>query len=83
MRYKAVVSCTDFDGRFYRKGEIVDLPEGKHSDFLVPLDAPMPMEAVTEEAETVTEETEADTEETETITEEAEPDTKKKGTAKK
>lgn len=39
-KYKAVLNCTDFDGRFYRQGEIVELPEGKHSDWLVCLDKP-------------------------------------------
>lgn len=39
-RYKAVLSCTDFDGRFYQQGEIVELSEGKHSDWLILLDKP-------------------------------------------
>lgn len=50
------MNCTDFDGRFYRQGEIVELPEGKHSDWLVRLDKPAPEpEAVDDAPENVDE----------------------------
>lgn len=71
-RYRAVINCTDFDGRFYRQGEIVDLPEGKHSDWLVPLDALEPVETLDEEPETANEEQETANEEPETANEEPE-----------
>ena len=40
MRYRAERDCTDFDGRFYARGQEADLsPEMAHSDHLVPLEA--------------------------------------------
>ena len=40
MRYRAECDCTDFDGRFYARGQEADLsPETLHSDHLIPLEA--------------------------------------------
>lgn len=55
MLYKAILDCTDIGGRHFRRGEIVDLPEGKHSDFLKPLDEPVEVIQPEEEIQEVTE----------------------------
>ncbi|WOL39590.1 hypothetical protein RAH42_10660 [Pyramidobacter sp. YE332] len=55
MRYRAERDCTDFDGRFYARGQEADLsPETAHSDHLIPLEtdpAPEPEETETESEE--------------------------------
>ena len=39
MRYRAECDCTDFDGRFYARGQEADLsPETLHSDHLILLE---------------------------------------------
>lgn len=40
MRFRAERDCTDFNGRYFRRGEIVDLLPGWHSTWLKPLDPP-------------------------------------------
>lgn len=40
MRFRAISALTDFDGRFYHKGEEVELDaSARHSAYLQPLEA--------------------------------------------
>lgn len=61
MLYKALYSCTDFDGRFYAEGEVAELPEGRHSAFLVPVEQ---AESAAAETETTSETTKKTTRKT-------------------
>lgn len=56
MRYKAILDCTDIGGRYFKRGEIADLPEGKHSSFLIPLDEPAEASEAPEETQEPAEE---------------------------
>ena len=38
MRYEATRDCTDFDGAYYERGQIVELGPGRHSVYLTPID---------------------------------------------
>ncbi len=38
MRYEATRDCTDFDGVYYERGQIVELGPGPHSAHLTPID---------------------------------------------
>ena len=44
MRFRATANLTDFDGRFYSKGEEVDLDASQaHSHYLKPMEETVPV----------------------------------------